>query len=170
MILGLSEVRLWLQIAAIVALVIAAWRYGSDPERILAGTLAGMMVGDSGYHALLEGRGFMPSPEIIHLGIDLTALAIATAVALVANRFYPLWFAAFQLIALMAHFANEMAPGVARLAYGIMYIGPSYFQIILLAGGIWFHRRRVRRYGPYRSWRTSSLRSRATRPGNWPNA
>ena len=169
MILGSSDVRLWLQILAIAALVIAAWRSGAEPERILAGLLAGMIGTDLAYHNLLEGAAFAPGSDIMHLGIDLTALAVSVAVALLANRLYPLWFAAFQLIALMAHFANEMAPGVARLAYGIMYIGPSYFQIMLLAGGIWFHRRRVRRHGPYRSWRNSSRHSPATGPRSWPN-
>lgn len=169
MLLGLSEVRLWLQIVAIASLLLAAWRIGGGPERALAGMLAGMMATDLLYHAVFEGMRFMPDQAAVHMALDLTALGVAVFVALFANRIYPLWFAAFQLIAVLAHLARDVAPGVARLAYGIMYIGPSYFQILLLALGIWLHHRRERRFGPYRSWRSSSHPSPGPMQNRWPN-
>jgi hypothetical protein len=169
MLLGLSEVRLWLQILAIASLLLAAWRIGGGPERALGGVLAGMMAIDLVYHGVFEGLSFAPPEWTFHFALDLTALAATVPVALLANRMYPLWFAAFQLIAVFAHLARDLAPGVAKLAYGIMYIGPSYFQILLLAGGIWLHHRRVRKYGPYRSWRNFSRPSPARMPDRWPN-
>jgi hypothetical protein len=169
MLFGSPEVRLWFQIVAIGLLALAAWRVGDGPERILAGVLVGLMVLFPLYHLVLEGLPFMPPRWLAYLLLDSAALAVALAVALRANRIYPLWFAAFQLLAVLAHLARELATGVARLAYMMMYIGPSYCQILLLAGGIWFHRRRVARFGPYRAWRSSSPHSPATPRRSLPN-
>lgn len=164
-----AEARLWIQIGCIALLALAAWRVGGGPERALAATLLAMAGSDQLYHLAFEGLRFVPAAPTIHLAIDLAALSATLVVALLANRIYPLWFAAFQLIAVFAHVANDVAPGVASLAYRILYVGPSYFQIILLAGGIWLHRRRTRRHGPYRSWRTSSSLSPAIRHRSWPS-
>lgn len=163
-----GDIRFWGQIAAIACLVLAACRWGAGPERILAGVLVWFQAADAVNHALVAAeRGY--TVDTGHIVIDAVAAAIALAVALYANRIYALWFAAFQLIAMFAHLAREIAAGVAPLAYGILFTGPSYFQIALLAGGIWFHRRRVRRFGPYRSWRSFSRPSRAPMRRNWPN-
>jgi voltage-gated potassium channel Kch len=164
-----GDLRLWLQTAAFVLLALAAWRFGGGPERILAAVLVWFRLGDAANHALFAAAD-IARLNLGHVMIDVVALAVAVTVALFANRMYPLWFAAFQLLAVFAHLAREMAPGVAPLAYGIMYIGPSYFQIFLLAGGIWLHHRRVRRYGPYRSWRNFSPRSPAMTRSGWPGS
>ncbi|MCT2559192.1 hypothetical protein N0B51_09370 [Tsuneonella sp. YG55] len=164
-----AEARLWVQFGCIALVALAAWRVGGGPERALAATLLAMVLSDQVYHLAFEGLRFVPAAPAMHLAIDVSALLAALAVALLANRIYPLWFAAFQLIAVLAHVANDVAPGVASLAYRILYVGPSYFQIMLLAGGIWLHRRRVRRHGPYRPWRTSSSLSPAIRHRSWPS-
>ncbi len=164
-----GDIRYWLQIAVFVALALAALRWGAGPERALTGLLVGMSISDAANHALFEvGARFM-TVDTGHVIIDLAALAVSLAVAISANRMYPLWFAAFQLIAVFAHIARELAHDTAALAYQILFIGPSYCQIIILALGIWLHRRRVRQYGPYRSWRTFLHRSQARTPTSWPN-
>ena len=63
--------------------------------------------------------------------------------------------AGFELISLASHAVRELSANMLPLVYSIMYIAPSYFLIIVLAIGIAAHARRVRRYGPYRSWRSS---------------
>lgn len=162
------DLRFWLQAALIAAVAIAAWRWGAGPERVLAGVLVWFSAGDALNHAIFGIWTDYATVDIGHVVIELVALAIALLVALFANRMYPLWFAAFQLIALLAHLARDLAEGIASLAYLMMYIGPSYFQIILLAGGIWLHRRRVLRHGRYRSWRSFSPLSRGPMRSNWP--
>ena len=162
-----GDIRYWGQIAAIACLVLAAWRWGAGPERILAAILVWFHAADAVNHAVASPAGF--SLDTGHFVIDAVAAVVAVGVAVQANRIYPLWFAAFQLIALFAQIARDLAPGVATLAYQVLYTGPSYFQILLLAGGIWLHRRRVRRLGPYRSWRSSSPRSPVPMPSRWQN-
>lgn len=163
------DFRFWLQAGLFALLVLAAWRWGAGPERALAGVLAWFGIGDALNHAIFGSWTDFATVDTGHLVIELVALGVALSVALLANRMYPLWFSAFQLIALFAHLARDLAQGIAPLAYLIMYIGPSYCQIILLSGGIWLHRRRVRRHGPYRSWRSFSHRSPAMRRPNWPS-
>jgi hypothetical protein len=163
-----GDIRYWGQIAAIACLVLAAWRWGAGPERILAGVLVWFQAADAVNHAVAPpAAGFTVFAG--HFVIDAIAAIVAVGVAIQANRIYTLWFAAFQLLALFAQIARDLAAGVAQLAYEVLYIGPSYFQILLLAGGIWLHRRRVRRFGPYRSWRNSSPRSPAPTRSRWPN-
>lgn len=161
-----GHLRLMLQLAALAAVVLSAWVWGGGPERALAGVLAWLASADLALHAVAPGARFIATG---HFVIDLVAALGAIAIALIANRMYPLWFAAFQLIAVLAHVARDLAPGVATLAYRLLSTGPSYFQIFLLAGGIWRHRRRLREYGPYRSWRNFSSPLPATPGGGWRN-
>lgn len=163
-----ADTRFWLQAIIFGLLALSAWRWGGGPERILAGVLIWFSLGDTLNHWLFEVETHYMTVDTGHMVIDLVALAVSFAVALRANRLYPLWFAAFQLLAMMAHLARDVAQEASPIAYLIMYIGPSYCQIIVLALGIWCHRRRVLRYGPYRSWRSSSPRSPETRRMNSP--
>lgn len=167
--LSSPDLRFWLQAAIFATLALAAWRWGAGPERVLAGVLVWFSAGDALNHAIFGDWTDYSAVDAGHVVIEVTALAVSLAVALLANRMYPLWFAAFQLIALLAHVARDIAQPIAPLAYLIMYIGPSYCQIILLAGGIWLHRRRVRRYGRYRSWRNFSYPSPETAHSIWRN-
>ena len=164
-----GDLRFWIQTAVFLALALAAWVWGGGPERCLAAVLIWFLASDQVLHMVHASSAGVVDIEIGHIAIDLAGAIGATAVALFANRAYSLWFAAFQLIALFAHLAHYAAPGVATLAYRLLSTGPSYFQMVLLGGGIWFHRRRVARFGPYRSWRSSWPRLPARRPNSSPN-
>lgn len=161
--LSLPETRFWIQVTLFCLLALAAWRWGRGPERILAGTLLWFSVADTVNHRLFDVNTTYLSVDTGHLVIDFVALAVSVAVALFANRMYPLWFAAFQFLAMLAHLARDAVSEVSPIAYIVMFVGPSHFQTITLALGIWFHRRRVQRHGPYRSWRTFSPRSSETK-------
>lgn len=125
-----------------------------------------MSVSSKIYRALFPGSQIFLDMDPGLVLIEMLVLAGMVAIALRANRMYTLWMAGFQLIALMAHFARGMADAISPIAYVIMYVGPSYLQIITLALGIWLHRKRVLRHGNYRSWRASSPPSQASVPTN----
>jgi hypothetical protein len=80
-------------------------------------------------------------------------LAGFAAIALNANRNYPLWAAGFQLVAVGSHLVRGLVDSVSPIAYAILAVGPSYCQLALLFAGLLRHRARLRRYGPYRDWR-----------------
>ncbi|WP_336987256.1 hypothetical protein [Altererythrobacter aquiaggeris] len=138
-------------------LVLAAWALwqGGGPERGVALTLLTMEFVDRINHLVFGAAAYLDRLDIGHAAIDAFACAAFVAIGLKANRMYTLWIAALQVIALNAHIVREFAEGVSPLAYAIMYIGPSYFQLLLLGLGIWHHVRRRNIFGNYRAWRNS---------------
>ncbi|HEY8603766.1 hypothetical protein [Tsuneonella suprasediminis] len=164
-----GEFRYWFQCGLFAMLAIAAWRYGGGPERVLAGVLLWFAIAFPIANWLLGQWTDFSRVDTANAILDGVALIVSLAVALKANRVYPMWFAAFQVLAATAHLVKNLAHGTAALAYVVLYAGPSYCQIVILALGIWNHHRRVRKYGTYRAWRNSSSRLRATIPSNWPN-
>lgn len=143
----------------LIALLLAGviWRCGGDPERWLIATFLGTMVVPIWIQWLLDpGVSFSKAVMQVHLLIDVVAAMLFTAIALRANRNYPLWIAGFQLVALGGYLVNLIAVGVSPLAVVILTVGPSYFQLLVLFGGFVRHLRRERRYGPYRAWRIAA--------------
>lgn len=149
----------WLLIINLVfvgALSVATLRWGAGPERICVATLFVMTYGDAAYHAILGQGPVYGSVDIGHFLIDIGVAAVFIGVALRANRVYPLWLAAFQLVSVISHFAREVTETFPKLAYGLMTYVPYYVVLLIMAGGLWQHARRTSRHGPYRSWRPSS--------------
>jgi hypothetical protein len=125
----------------------------------MAAILLGMSLSSRAYLFIAGHHPILAEIDPVFFAIEIVVAAGMIAVALRANRIYPLWMAGFQIIAVFAHFARGLSDAVSPLAYIVLTVGPSYFQIIILGFGIWFHHRRVKRHGSYRSWRTSSPHS-----------
>jgi hypothetical protein len=89
------------------------------------------------------------------------------ALALSAERLWPLWVTALQLIGTAGHAAELASPEVIREAYAFVMAFWSYPMLALLAFGTWNHQRRLARFGVDKSWSSSSGRS-ATRPPTGP--
>lgn len=140
----------------IFALFLAAFRLGAAPEKIIASLFLGSATLSRIYFWAVEQQPNLDSIDYGYLALDIVLTVVMVTVALRANRMYTLWMAGFQIIAVMAHFARGLSDSISAIAYVIMVVGPSYFQIIILGFGIWLHARRVRRHGNYRSWRSSS--------------
>lgn len=145
-----------INILLVTLLGAAALRWGAAPERICAAVLLFVTLADPLYHLLVGRSTIYGSVDMGHLLIDLGLAVTFLGVALWANRIYPLWLAAFQLVSVISHFVREVTEIFPKLAYGIMSYGPYSIILLILAAGIWRHRTRVRRYGRYRSWRISS--------------
>lgn len=161
MIASILEWRVEIFLVSLAVLALATFRWGAGPEKATAGWLAAIVVVDRIYHRLLPEGGDWAGVDWGHFTIDASALAVALAIALFANRMYTLWIAALQLIALQAHVARQLAEGILPTAHALMAIVPFYAQMALLAGGLLLHRRRLKLYGTYRSWRVASLRDPA---------
>ncbi|MBU2588667.1 MAG: hypothetical protein KJ872_11195 [Alphaproteobacteria bacterium] len=149
---------------ASVLLALAIWRWGAAPERwSIAIFVAAMVVPVRLFEWLGNGSLVFGSLAWIYVTIDLLAGAAFVAVALNANRNYPLWIAGFQLVAISAHAVKGLVDTVSPIAYLILASGPSYCQLALIFAGFARHVTRTRQFGPYRDWRSST-------PGaQWPS-
>lgn len=142
---------------ASVLLALAIWRWGAGPERWLISIfIAAMVMPVYAYWLLDLGDAAIGPYAGAYVLIDLLACAAFVAVALNANRNYPLWIAGFQLVVMVAHLVRSVVDSVSPLAFAILMIGPSYVQLLLLTGGFLRHRQREHRFGPYREWRLAA--------------
>ena len=146
------EVILTLTLFATASLY-ALWR-GGPPERFAAKVIIVWMMVDLSYHLIFGLSGFV-EVDPAHLLIDGLELAALIFLALHANRVWPVWAAAAQLMTFSAHVVALIDEGGMRRAYWAMMQLPLYIQLLALACGAAFHYRRFRRIGPYRSWRLS---------------
>ncbi|MFN4113629.1 MAG: hypothetical protein ACK4GD_06785 [Sphingomonadaceae bacterium] len=147
--------RFVIQMALFVVLAIWAWRAGGGPEKACAWLFVGMFAADRVYHLLVTPAIELETVDAWHFALDIGVFAIILPIALRANRLYPLGLAACQLIAVNAHVARDSFTQITPIAYNIMYVAPSYLQLLILGFGILAHVQRIQHYGPYRDWRQS---------------
>lgn len=132
----------------------AALIWGGGPERVIAGVwLFLFKFVDEIYHAVFERAYQLVSVDVAHAAIDSAAAFAWVFVALYANRNYPLFIAAMQLLAVTAHVARGIAEPISPIAYAAMAFAPAYFQLIILTAGLARHIVRKRKHGAYRDWR-----------------
>jgi len=151
----LNAYRADLQYIASILLGLALWRWGGGPERGMAVLFTGVLMLPSVVFRLsAAGTMMFGNFQGLYIALDVVALAGFVLIGLNANRNYPLWVAAFQMVAVGSHLVKSMVDAVSPLAYMVMAVGPSYCQIGLLLVGLLRHRARIKRFGPYRDWRT----------------
>lgn len=140
---------------AIVALAstYSLW-HGGPPERIAAKIVIVWILTDVGYHLIFGPSGFVVV-DPAHLVIDGAELVAITWLALRANRVWPVWAAAAQLMTFSGHIVAMIETGGINRAYWAITQLPPYIQIVAMVCGVVFHSRRYRQIGPYRSWRLS---------------
>jgi hypothetical protein len=132
----------------------AAWRWGGAPERWLNLAFVATMV--LPIYILWWMFPVRTADEFYlasYLLLDGIAAVLFIAIALQANRNYPLWVAGFQLVAVGTHMVKLMGLDVSPLALTVLITGPSYCQLLLLIAGFVRHVRRERIFGQYRAWR-----------------
>ena len=133
-----------------------AIRCGGAPERIVAWVIVATFVADPVLHLLLKPRFDGVDPT--HVIIDLARFAGLAFVALRANRFWPIWLSAFQLLALGAHLAKAMDLTIHPVIYGAMEAMWSYGILIGLIVVTRHHRRLTASGATRRSWSVFSPR------------
>jgi hypothetical protein len=141
-------------IAFIVGGVLVGYHRGGPPERLVATIIVAWVVSDVVY-SLIFGPSSFVTVDPARVILDVGELIAITWVALRANRMWPLWAAAAQLICVSGHIAAVIDVGGMRRAYWALTQLPAYIQLIALVLGAAAHARRFARIGPYRSWRYS---------------
>jgi hypothetical protein len=154
---------------AYLTILLACWLYalfkGAAPERIGAcvigiGSVLSLVAASS------PGARF-GSVEIGVFLVDLVALAVFVGLALLAERHWPLWVAALQVIGTAGHAAKLADPEVIPLAYAFVLAFWVYPMLLLIVLGTWNHQRRLAKFGVDKSWSSSSGRS-GTQPPSGP--
>ena len=143
---------LWLLRAVLIATALFAARKGDEPERLVATVLVSTFLLDVCNHLLFgDPAWYTVNPG--HLVIDTWAFVSLLWVALYANRGWPLWISASQVLVVIAHAAKMWEVDMVRRAYWTMTQMPFLFQIVVLAIGTGAHMERKRRIGRYHAWR-----------------
>lgn len=83
--------------------------------------------------------------EFSVLLVDAAGVIGFTWVALKSDRYWPIWIAALQLIAMLVHLAKLIEPSMMRTGYAFLLAIWAYPMLALIAFGTWSHHRRQRR-------------------------
>ncbi len=143
--------RFWLTVATFVVLFGLARRYGKEPEQQVAAILLANFLLLL-FYVELRGNVAFASVDRVLAVLDLGSLVGFLWVALRANRMWPLLIAALQVVVMIAHLSVFIELGARTVYWGMMAVS-QYLQLFVLAGGLISHHLRVKRVGPYRSWR-----------------
>lgn len=123
---------------------------GGLPERLVGWLVLATFAADPVLHLLFARTFTQVDPT--HLLIDSVRFAGLSAIALRANRFWPIWLSAFQLLALAAHLAKAMALTIHPVIYGLMQAMWSYGIVIGLIVATRVHQRLTVDGAMRRSW------------------
>ena len=129
-----------LALTVVYASAFVAVARGGAPERLAAGIIVCWIMADVAYHLMYGPSGFA-HVDPVHLVLDGGELVAIVWLALRANRMWPLWAAAAQLICVSGHIALFTEPGMRR-AYWAMTQLPQYIQLTALVLGAVAHARR----------------------------
>ena len=95
------------------------------------------------------------SSELGVFAVDAITYIGFAALALRANRYWPIWLAGLQGTAVVMHAAIAFSPSFAPPAYMLVVVLFSYPIVSLLAVGTWRHRSRLILNGIDPPWRRS---------------
>ncbi|MCJ8157040.1 hypothetical protein [Sphingomonas sp. LaA6.9] len=130
-----------------------AWLRGGGPERAAATIiLTGTVLTTLTYQPFATR---FQSVETSAFLIDLAVWLALLALALKAERFWPLWIAGLQGVAVVVHAVKILDPTILRWAYAFLMAIWVYPMMLILTIGIWGHQRRVMQYGADPSWTRS---------------
>lgn len=145
-------VRSLLFVISAAATALYAMRHGGQPER----AVAIMIVSAVAITACLP-RWYYAQVVWPLLAVDCSMLAGLLLVAAWADRFWPLYFAAFHLLTVVLHGVRAYDPMILPDVYARIGGQLAYPTLAILAIGTWRHRRR----GPELDWSWQVRRERA---------
>ncbi len=149
-----SESRPFVQDILFFTLFACVVIWGGAPERAIAATWMILFEGVSRVYRGIWGEGYqLEQVDLFYGSIDGLVCVIWVAIAVHANRNYPLLIAALQVLVVAAHLARGLIESISPIAYATMVIAPGWLQLMVLCVGLLRHIQRQKRYGPYRDWR-----------------
>lgn len=137
-------------LALLIGTCIYAGTRGGAPERIAVAIIIGAVA--MTYLAGSHWRVVFSSRETGILLVDIAMLAAVVVLALRADRYWPLWMAAFLGLGIELQFVMWAAPRQHLEIYKVLHFWNAYPTLILLLIGTWRHRQRIARFGADASW------------------
>ncbi|HEX9933022.1 MAG TPA: hypothetical protein VGB08_09295 [Allosphingosinicella sp.] len=149
---------------AILALCTAyCWLRGAGPEKAGAAIIVvGSILSTLTFSAQVRFASVQAGIFVVDLGV----LAALVAVALCAERFWPIFAAALQLIAATCHAVKLADPTVIGPVYAFFLAFWTYVILLLFVFGSRGHQRRLKRDGSDPSW-TWEVASPAQPKSRW---
>ena len=139
--------------ALLACTVLYALVRGGTPERLAA--LAYLMAYLGGVALTISRSDAFQSVELGVLATDAALAAVLVTIALRANRYWTIWAASLQTVALAGHLAKFIVPEILAPAYAITLIVWSYAAIPVLALATLRHQMRISTYGGDPDWSMS---------------
>lgn len=120
----------------------ALWR-GRKYEQLSALICIAASVGSVMLHYVERGGyEWIPLSDLV---IDTLVLLAFVGIALVSDRFWPLWVAGLQLTISMSHLFKAIKPELYPMAYAAAERFWSYPTLVIIAIGAWRQHQRRRR-------------------------
>lgn len=113
-----------------------SWKWGGLDEKLAAGGFVAATVASN-----LANTSHYNHTETGVLFIDVALLVGLLVIALRSDRFWPMWAAAFQMVAVTVHVASLTETGNFAWAYAVGLIFWSYPVLIALMVGTWMEAR-----------------------------
>ena len=121
------------------AIAFAAIRGGRAEKQVAAIVLA-INAADLLYHSMLPGGLHWNNVDLGHAALDSAGLAAFMAVALTADRIWPIWVCSAQLLSVSVHTLKLMHRDIWPLVYQIQQTAPFYVILLLLVYGTYRQR------------------------------
>ena len=118
---------------------------GRRYERIAAAVFLGATVVSVVNHLSLQVHYL--NIDVGEVLVDSAVLIAVISIALVSDRFWPLWVAGLQLVDSMAHILRAITVDLPPWAYAIAERFWSYPILLILLIGTWREQRRLREAG-----------------------
>jgi hypothetical protein len=97
------------------------------------------------YHVIWGQGTTYDRINVGHLALDTAALFAFALIAIRANRWWTVWLASAQVVAVVSHFLRGITATMHPWVYAAMTRGPSWLEIILLfVGTALYHYRQAR--------------------------
>lgn len=133
-----------------LAVILYAFSRGGGPER-----LAAMLLLLARLATLVMPFDYQTTFRTINWGnflVDLGLLVALMTLATRANRFWPMWMAAIQLLTIGMHAVRVYDMQIVAIVYSRLSGQLAYPMLAMLAIGVWRHRQRLQAFGSDPCW------------------